>query len=381
MHLVRSLGRRGRWIGMIAGLAILTGGSLRAQGATATKRAVTPFAATIARLSEPSGYFDTDNLISNETSYLHVLPALHEMGVSGGAYIGVGPDQNYTYLAAIHARIAYIVDIRRDNLLQHLMFKALFARSRNRMEFLCRWLGRVPPPDVASWDSRPIAVLLDWVDRQPANSEFAKTEADAIVAAAVATGVPLSEQDAATIRRFHAAFVKDGLQLRFTSFNRGPRPYYPTLERLIVEKDPNGRQASYLATEEDWRFVKGLHAADRIIPVVGNFAGSVALKAIAKDLQRMGEKVTAIYTSNVEQYIWRDGSFPKFADNVVALPLDRRGVIIRSYFGAGSGGQPHPRARDGYYSTQLVQALSDFAERHRKGGWTSYWELVTEGNR
>jgi hypothetical protein len=284
-------------------------------------------------------------------------------------------------LAAIRPRVAFILDIRRDNLLQHLMFKALFARSRNRMEYLCRWLGRLPPPDVAAWDSRPIAVLLDWVDRQPANAAFAKTEQEAIVTAAMATGIPLSDQDAATIRRFHAAFVKDGLALRFTSFNRGPRPYYPTLERLIVEKDPNGRQASYLANEDDWRFVKGLHAADRIIPVVGNFAGPQSLRAIAKELQHSGDKVTAIYTSNVEQYIWRDGSFPQFAENVVALPLDKRGVIIRSYFGAGSGGQPHPRAREGYYSTQLVQTLTDFSERRRKGGWTSYWELVTEGNR
>ena len=54
------------------------------------------FAARVAQLSEPGGYFDTDNLISNERSYLHVVPALRAAGLAGGAYIGVGPDQNFS---------------------------------------------------------------------------------------------------------------------------------------------------------------------------------------------------------------------------------------------------------------------------------------------
>ena len=79
-----------------------------------------------AAASEPGGYFDTDNLISNESSYLQVVPELRRAGISGGAYLGVGPDQNFTYIAEIRPAIAFIVDIRRDNLLLHLLFKALF---------------------------------------------------------------------------------------------------------------------------------------------------------------------------------------------------------------------------------------------------------------
>src|SRR5690349_21564383 len=55
----------------------------------------------VARLSEPGGDFNSDNLISNESSYLHVLGALRALGVRGGAYVGVGPDQNFSYIAAI----------------------------------------------------------------------------------------------------------------------------------------------------------------------------------------------------------------------------------------------------------------------------------------
>jgi hypothetical protein len=378
-----SLGRAVLWRRIVAA----TVGVLALARAAAAQQALVPkhtpseFAATISRLSEPGGYFDTDNLISNESSYLHPLGLLRELGVSGGAYIGVGPDQNFAYIAAIRPRIAYILDLRRDNLLQHLMFKALFERSRNRMDYMCRWLGRVPPADLASWDQRSIGDISAWIGKQSANPKFAQAEQNGIIATVQATGVPLSDQDAATIRRFHNSFVAGGLDLQFSSFNRGPRPYYPTLGQLILETDLAGKQASYLAREDDWRFVKSLQVADRIIPVIGNLAGTTALNAIGRDFERRGEKLSAVYTSNVEQYIWRDGSFPRFAENVASLPRDRRSVIIRSYFGSGSGGQPHPLARDGYYSTQLVQAVSDFVERHRNGGWTSYWELVTAGNR
>ena len=96
--------------------------------------AQTGFARLIERLSEPGGYFDTDNLISNETSYLHVMGKLREMGVTGGAYLGVGPGQNFSYIAQIRPNVAFLVDIRRDNLLQHLLYKALFELSDSRRQ-------------------------------------------------------------------------------------------------------------------------------------------------------------------------------------------------------------------------------------------------------
>src|SRR4051812_18602481 len=52
---------------------------------------------TFLKLSEPTGYFPSENVVSNETSYLHVLDAMRREGVMGGAYIGVGPDQNFSY--------------------------------------------------------------------------------------------------------------------------------------------------------------------------------------------------------------------------------------------------------------------------------------------
>src|SRR5215813_14920168 len=100
------------------------------------------FAQIIEKFSEPNGYFDSDNLISNESSYLHVMGKMRQMKVTGGAYIGVGPDQNFSYIAQIRPKLAIMIDIRRDNLLQHLLFKSLFSRARNRIDYLCELFGK-----------------------------------------------------------------------------------------------------------------------------------------------------------------------------------------------------------------------------------------------
>src|SRR5262245_20729845 len=113
------------------------------------------FARIVREFSEEGGYFMSDNFTSNETSYLHIIDKLRELGVTGGAYIGVGPEQNFTYIAKIRPRIAFILDIRRQAMIQHLMYKAIFQLSPNRAQFLSRLLSKplpkegAPAPEVA----------------------------------------------------------------------------------------------------------------------------------------------------------------------------------------------------------------------------------------
>ena len=98
-----------------------------------------------AQLSEPGGYFDTDNLISNETAYLQVADQLADSAPTGGVYVGVGPDQNFSYIARVRPRYAFILDIRRQNMLQHLLFAALFARADDPYQYLCLLFSRACP--------------------------------------------------------------------------------------------------------------------------------------------------------------------------------------------------------------------------------------------
>ncbi|HEX9002834.1 MAG TPA: hypothetical protein VGB07_23200, partial [Blastocatellia bacterium] len=123
------------------------------------------FAQLVARLSEKAGYFGSDNLVSNELTYQHVLGTLSKMNVTGGIYLGVGPDQNFTYMAQIKPKLAIMTDIRRDALLQHLMFKSVFMMSRSRIDYLANLFGRPLPKDYKKWNDRPIRDLVDYFDR------------------------------------------------------------------------------------------------------------------------------------------------------------------------------------------------------------------------
>lgn len=356
-------------------------GALACHGQTSGRpetgdRPGTDFARLIERLSEPGGYFDTDNLISNEASYLHVIGALRARGVTGGAYLGVGPGQNFSYIAQIRPRIAFIVDIRRDNMLQHLLYKALFELSESRLAFLTMLTGRPLPRDAGAWSDRGIHELVAYVDTVPATGSVVRAYRGSIEDRITAFGVPLDEEDLATIRRFHDAFIDAGLGLRFNSFGRAPQPYYPTLRQLLLETDLTGRQANYLAEEGAFRFVKQLQQRDLVIPVVGDLAGDHAVRAIGDYLGSMEERVAAFYTSNVEFYLMRDGTFGRFAANLVDLPRSDGGVIIRSFFGGVFRGR-HPQAVPGYYSTQLLQTMETFAQEYELGGWTDYLALVT----
>src|SRR2546428_11766441 len=94
------------------------------------------FQKMISEFSEPNGYFRYENFLSNERSYQDPIPGLGKTVRAGGVYLGVGPEQNFTYIAAIRSQMAFIIDIRRQNLVEMLMYKALFGIAKNREEFL-----------------------------------------------------------------------------------------------------------------------------------------------------------------------------------------------------------------------------------------------------
>src|SRR6185369_5607280 len=77
-------------------------------------------------LSEPDGTFHSENLVSNEARFQTVVPDLVKRAVPGRAYLGVGSEQNFTYLAAVKPTHAFILDIRHGNLDLHLLYKAFF---------------------------------------------------------------------------------------------------------------------------------------------------------------------------------------------------------------------------------------------------------------
>jgi hypothetical protein len=345
----------------------------------------TGFSRMVERLSEPGGYFDSDNLVSNETSYLHVLPALGALGVRGGAYIGVGPEQNFSYIAEIKPEVAVLVDIRRDNLLLHLLFKAMFEVSRNRMEFLCLLYGRPVPEILTKWNDATLEDILTYLDITPKDTAGYPKSHTALMDRIGRFGLTIADSERVTIKRFHDEFYDRGLDITFTSRGRPSRPGYPTERELYLATDLEGNKGSYLATEERFRFVRDLERRDRVIPAVGDLSGPTAMKAIGAYLREINLPVSAFYLSNVEMYLFRSGTFPQFAENVKALPASTSSVLIRSFFGRGlwtsrsDASGTLPPVVPGQLSAQQLQTIPSFVQLTAKPETVTYWDVLTFG--
>jgi hypothetical protein len=304
-----------------------------------------------------------------------VLPALSEIGIQGGAYIGVGPDQNFTYIARTRPSIAFIVDVRRDNMLLQLLFKALFAMADSRAEYLSLMFGRTPPPPTADWKNADIDSLITYVDGLAPSPMFSL---DARVDAVIDTfGVPLSPADRAIIHDFHHRFAKGGMSLKFESKGRSPRSYYPTYRQLLLETDRQGRQMNFLASEADYQFIRSMQQQDLIIPVVGDLGGPSALASISKLMVERGEQLSVFYVSNVEFYLFADGKYPLFVENLAKIPRAPNSVVIRSVFGKYISIDTVP----GYFSTQMLQPVETLVAGHAKTGYHSYYSVIAGGRK
>jgi hypothetical protein len=331
------------------------------------------FAGLISDFSETGRYFDTDNLISNEATYLEVVDALTRYGVDGGAYIGVGPDQNFSYIARVHPQVAFIVDIRRDNLLQHLWFKALFNEAATRVEFLALMYGKPVPDSLALWRERPLETLTSYIDTVAVDPIVARAAMETVQRAVANDGVALSADDRMAILDIHQRFIIAGLDLRFRTHGRGSRSCYPT-HRFLLTDGGSGTPSSYLVTEAAYQVVRRLQVDNLVIPIVGDLAGEHSLSAIAEYLLQRDTRVSAFYTSNVEFYLFDDGVFSAFARNVDALPTDTTSVIIRSVF--RRGGAPVGPIRAGSCSVQSLQRIDAFTDWIAGDRFPSYYDLV-----
>jgi hypothetical protein len=328
----------------------------------------------IRELSEPGGYFDTDNLISNETSYLQVADQLEDEGPRGGVYLGVGPDQNFSYVARLRPDWAFILDIRRDNMLQHLYLDALLARSPDPYRFLCGLLSR-PCGDLPPATGRGIAATIAALERvPPRESELHRNLDRSRVYIESVLEVPLDARDRRALRGMATAFFDEQLGLRFRSHGRRPLSHHPTLRSLLLARSPSGRFGCFLDTQRDYDTVRELALRGRIVPVVGDFAGRKALRAVGEHARRLGLPIRAFYVSNVEFYLLRDGTFPAFVENVRALPLSGNGIFIRAYFDYG---RRHPARLPGHRSTTVIQSIRGFLESYDRGLFRSHWDVAT----
>lgn len=288
--------------------------------------------------SEPNGFFRSDNLVSNERPFQQVVPALRQLK-RGGVYLGVAPDQNFTYIVALEPKIAFIVDIRRGNLHAQLMYKAIIELSADRAEFLSRLFSRKRPEGLTA--ASTATELFTAYAAVPGDDALYQENFKTILQHLTKThGFALTPDDAPGIEYVYGMFFRFGPALTYGSSSGagggggggggGGRGNMPTYADLQMATDLDGRNQAYLGREESYKVLKALEEKNLIVPLVGDVAGPKALKSVGAWLTERSAAVTAYYTSNVEQYLFQNNVWPAFYANVGTLPLDDASTFIRS---------------------------------------------------
>jgi len=315
------------------------------------------FRRMVTGFSEEGGYFRFENFLSNELAFQQVIPTLKETTKAGGVYLGVGPEQNFTYITALQPKIAFVIDIRRQNMLEHMMYKALFELSNDRADFLSRLYSRKRPGGLNA-DSDPEILFAGYQGVQP-DRRLVQENLSSMKEVLTNRKFGLSKEDFDSIEYVYRVFVEAGPDLDYTIGGFGGGGGSPTYEQLMTATDKAGHNWSYLASEANYRLMRDMEMKNLIVPLVGDFAGPKAIRAVAEYLAEHDAKVTAFYLSNVEQYLFQDpGQWRRFYRNVSTLPLDSSSTFIRSV-NAGAYG------RFGGYGMRFQSLLSPMIDTVR----------------
>ena len=168
----------------------------------------------VSEYSESDGTFHSENLVSNEIRFQTVIPQLIERAVPGRAYIGVGSEQNFTYMAATRPTIAFIVDIRRGNLDLQLIYKALFEMSADRAEFVSR-LFSLPRPDGLTAASTASEIFTAFAQSAPSQALYEENLKSIKAHLTTKHGFKLSEGDLSGIDFVYGAWFRFGPNIRY----------------------------------------------------------------------------------------------------------------------------------------------------------------------
>jgi len=320
----------------------------------------------VTEMSEPDGYFQFENFLSNELGYQYVIPRLRQKTQPGGVYIGVAPEQNFTYIAALKPKIAFIVDIRRQNMIELLMYKALFEMSETRADFLSKLFARRRPQGLS--DKSTASDLFTAFSRVKSDDELYNRNLQAMKDLLVKTHkFELRASDLAapsgrtSIDYVYSTFVQAGPDLDYSTGGVGAGLGNPSYADLMEIDDGTGQTHSYLATEENYRFLRDLEKKNLIIPLVGDFAGPKTIRSVGQYVREHDATVSAFYLSNVEQYLFNEFRSDAFYKNVATMPLDASSTFIRAFSGPGG-----PVGTGGGSGFRFVSALSSMTELIRE---------------
>jgi hypothetical protein len=322
-----------------AGLVVLLGFVLSVRPAAPqtaslpTQLTDAEFSRLFTELSEPGGDYPYQNFVTNEETIQDVMPVLTKVTKPGGVYLGVGPEQNFTYVAGVKPRMAFIFDIRRQNAIEHLMYKALFEMSPTRGDFVSH-LFSIKSTEKVPATARANGLFLAF-DGLKGDKAYYTQNLAAIKDNLAKHKLPLTAEDLKKVEYIYDVFFRAGPDIDYKFASEWPAGMAPapTYVQAMTDTDADKKPWSFLATEANYQFLREMHLKNLFIPIVGDFTGPKAVRAVGNYVRQHNAIVSAFYVSNVEFYFVEPRGtreqLQRFYENVATLPMDRSSLFIR----------------------------------------------------
>jgi hypothetical protein len=330
-------------------------------------------------LSEPSGPYTGDTWVSNESSIQDVIPPVKQLAKPGGVYMGVGPEQNFTYMWALQSKMGFIIDIRRQNMLEILMLKAIFEISPDRADYVANLFSRRRPAGLnANTSAKDLMTAF-----ASAPGEGLSKNVEAVRNTLARHGYKLTDEELLRISFIQDIFNRGGLEITAEFASPGSQASLGgaipvTFTQLMTATDKNGQPWSFLSSEAAYQYVKELHRKNLIIPVVGDFAGPSTIRKIGDYLKQRNSNVGVFYLSNVEYYL-NGPTMRAFQSNLASLPIDASSMLIR--WSPRSTAQNLPWATPAMGVATMLQPASEFVDLIKANRAPATWPDVLRQNK
>lgn len=194
----------------------------------------------------------------------------------GGAFIGVGSDQNYTMAAMAQAKLLFVVDYDPRIPWIHEIYRVLVAAS-----------------------DTPAELVAHFSDEQ-------RTATKELLEA----GLQAHPRTARLVRHW--------------SRRRGPWGAYL---RRVARLERDGEPFSWLADPSLFAYVKTMFAEKRIVALRGDLTQNGALRSVGRACGALHVPVSVIYFSNAEQFFTYT---EEFIENMRQLPVAENAIALRT---------------------------------------------------
>ncbi|MEJ7638669.1 MAG: hypothetical protein WKF75_12015 [Singulisphaera sp.] len=150
---------------------------------------------------------------------------------------------------------------------------------------------------------------------------------------------------------------------------------YPTLARLVRTTDRDGRPAAPAGARGVLPTVRALELGDRVLPVVGDFAGPIGLARARRLAPPSGARGGVALPLRRGVLPAPRGRFRTCVENLARLPWAADALLIRT----STREIDHPERAPGDSSTTIVRPVAPFLEAAGAGRVRRVEDLFDDG--